>query len=379
MFRRLLCSSLLAALCAACADSPSPSPNPPDAAATRSAIDAAIDWLVRHQDEDGRWDADAFMKHDVSGEACDGAGNATHDVGVTGLALLALLGSGNSTHSGPNAESVRRGVQWLRGQQHAESGLIGTPSSNEFIYDHAIAAFALCEAMLLGDEKALRHSCQRAVNYIESHRNPYAVWRYQPRDGDNDTSVTGWCVLALSSAKFAGLEVNPQALESAGHWLDQLTDPATGRTGYTERGGPSSRRVGDHSTRYPRDRDECMTAVSLLCRFLLGNDPKQDTVMAKQADLLLAKPPAWTADGSNVDEDYWYYATLGLYQMGGAAWQSWNARLTRVTTQVQHREGNRRGSFDPIGVWSADGGRVFTTALMCLCMEASQRYAKIVR
>src|SRR6185295_19417346 len=59
---------------------------------TAEAIEAALEWLRKHQDEDGKWDADEFMKHDIEGEKCNGAGNPVHDVGLTGLALLAFLG-----------------------------------------------------------------------------------------------------------------------------------------------------------------------------------------------------------------------------------------------------------------------------------------------
>src|SRR5690606_9872257 len=61
---------------------------------TARAIEDALKWLKDHQDEDGKWDTDEFMKHDVNGAPCDGPGNPVHDVGITGLALLAFLGDG---------------------------------------------------------------------------------------------------------------------------------------------------------------------------------------------------------------------------------------------------------------------------------------------
>jgi hypothetical protein len=151
--------------------------------ASATAIQLGIDWLVRHQAVDGRWDADAFMERELAGERSDGPGLAVHDVGVTGLALLALLGDGNSLRSGPQRESVRRAVAWLREQQDPATGLIGTTSHHSFIYDHAIATLAMVEAYGLSEYKLLKSSAQRAIDYLEFHRNPYAVWRYQPRDG----------------------------------------------------------------------------------------------------------------------------------------------------------------------------------------------------
>ena len=75
-------------------------------------------------------------------------------------------------------------MKWLRLQQ-APSGLCGTAASHDFIYDHAIASYAMCEAYGLSNYKLLRKIAQGGINYLESHRNPYACWRYQPRDNDN--------------------------------------------------------------------------------------------------------------------------------------------------------------------------------------------------
>src|SRR5262245_15392152 len=55
-----------------------------------------IGWLVAHQDPDGRWDCDQFMKHDPPADPCPGPGSAQHDVGATGLALLAILAQGDT-------------------------------------------------------------------------------------------------------------------------------------------------------------------------------------------------------------------------------------------------------------------------------------------
>ena len=85
------------------------------------------------------------MKHDTKGKACDGGGVAHHDVGVTGLALLAFLGEGSTMRGGKYRDNVRRGVKWLISQQ-GEDGLFGTNATGDYIYDHAIAALAMCEA-----------------------------------------------------------------------------------------------------------------------------------------------------------------------------------------------------------------------------------------
>jgi hypothetical protein len=349
----------------------------PGGKATAVAIERGLEWLKNHQDEDGKWDCDQFMKHDVNGEPCDGPGHGVHDVGVTGLALLAFLGDGSTLRAGAYKEPLKRGVKWLREQQQ-ENGLFGTNSSHDFVYNHAIAAYAMTEAYGLSQYSTIKKNAQQGINYLESHRNPYSVWRYQPRDNDNDTSVTGWCLMAYESGEYFGLEVSKNAIKLVETWLDQVTDQS-GRCGYTKAGEPSSRHPGDHATRFPVEKGEAMTAVGLFCRFFMGQDPKEKPVMKAAADLILSKPPIWDPKGGTIDEYYWYYATYALFQMGGKHWTEWSKKLTDSVVKKQREDGNFKGSWDPIGAWGEDGGRVYTTAILVLTLEAYYRYTKLVR
>jgi len=336
------------------------------------AIELGLDWLRRHQDDDGRWDGNEFMKHDRDGAPCTGPGNALHDVGITGLALLAFLGDGSRMQSGPYRQQVKQGVKWLWSQQQ-DNGLFGSNTAHDFVYDHAIAAYAMCEAYGLSGYATLRRPAQRGIDYLERHRNPGAVWRYQPRDGDNDTSITGWCILCYSSGRSFGLQVDPQALRCCSDWLDQVTDEH-GRAGYRQKGEPSSRRAGEHETSFPVDRGEAMTAEALFCRFFLAPETKEQKSLERSADLLLARPPVW--DRRSIDEYYWYYASSALYQLGGRHWSEWQKKLADAVVKNQRQDGNARGSWDPLGVWAEDGGRIYSTAMLVLTLEAGYRYQR---
>ena len=344
--------------------------------AANKELDAGLKWLANHQDENGQWDSDNFMKHDTTGEPCDGAGAALYDVGLTGLALLAFLGDGNTLHSGPYRDVVKRGIQWLC-QQQKSNGLLGEASSNEFVYNHAIATIAVVEAVGLSKSKLLRQYAQDALNYLEYHRNPYSVWRYQPRDGDNDTSVTGWCVLAYKSGQDFDFEVNDKALELAMNWLDRVTAP-DGRVGYKKAGQPSSRAPGEHSVRFPPEKGECMTAVGMLCRVFLGVDA-DDRALQSGASLVLERPPVWNETDGSIDHYYWYYGSYALYQVGEAAWKKWSEQLTNAVVRTQRSDGNFNGSWDPAGVWGDDGGRVYSTAILTLTLESYYRYSALIR
>jgi len=347
-----------------------------DGGPNKPAVRAALQWLAKHQDGNGRWDSANFMKHDVNGEACTGGGSPLHDIGVTGLALLAFLGEGSTMRSGEYRDIVRQGVQWLRSQQDA-NGRFGTAATNAFIYDHCIATLALCEAMGLSKYRSLRPRAQQAIHYLESHRNPYGTWRYQPRSGDSDTSVTGWALMAMKSAKDFDLDVNSRAFEAIEGYFEEMTDPSNGRCGYDTRGGRSSREPGEHALLFPTELGETLTAVGLFSRCFLGQNPAEHQVMRSASDTLLRSLPTRARAGA-VDHYYWYYATYALYQVGGDAWRQWSKSLTPVVVKTQRRDGNFKGSWDPDGAWGHVGGRVYSTAILTLTLQAYYRYARVL-
>ena len=237
----------------------------------------------------------------------------------------------------------------------------------------------MVEAYGLSDYKILKRNAQKGISYLEHHRNPYGVWRYERGGIDGDTSITGWCVMAYKSAQDFKLDVNQSAMKLAEAWFDQMTDTTTGRTGYVDRGGWSSRRNGAHAVIFPREKGECMSAVSLLSRIFLGHTPKEDKMMNTQADMILRKPPVWDVKSGGIDHYYWYYATYALYQIGGRWWDKWSEALTKAVVKKQRKDNNYKGSWDPAGVWGEDGGRVYSTAILCLTLEAYYRYTPLVR
>ena len=239
----------------------------------------------------------------------------------------------------------------------------------------------MCEAFGLSDYKLLKKSAQKGINYLESHRNPYSVWRYQPRDNDNDISVTGWAIMAYESGKFFKLQVNTSALKLCETFLDQVSDP-TGKHGYTKQGEGSSRKPGGHDVKFPIEKGEALTAVGLFCRFFMGQDPKEKPIMKAAADLLRSKPPVWDEKSGAIDHYYWYYATYALFQYGGNHWKQWQKKLETAVVKNQHRDSAKKnllGSWDPIGAWGEDGGRVYSTAILTLTLEAYYRYSRLVR
>jgi len=347
-----------------------------DGAGTQPAVDAALDWLGRHQSPDGRWDCDGFSSL-CKGNRCDGHGEAAYDPGVSGLALLPFLGAGETHVQGAHRDVVKRALGYPREIQDAE-GCFGPRTSQHFQYNHSIATLAMAEAYGLSGSRLLKDPAQRAVGFVQQSQNPYLAWRYGVRDGDNDTSVTGWMVMALKSAKLAGLEVDGGAFRGATAWVDQMTEPEFGRVGYQRRGGQPAR-MADLVDRFPADQSESMTAAGVLTRIFCGQDPAQSEAIGKGVDLMLRKPPRWDLDAGTIDMYYWYYGTLALHQVGGRPWKQWNEAMKLAVVDNQRDEAGRdeRGSWDPVGPWGHEGGRVYSTATMALCLQVYYRYQRV--
>jgi hypothetical protein len=339
----------------------------------RGVLDA-LQWLKNHQSPDGRWDCDGFDAA-CKMNRCDGPGEATHDVGVTGLSLLAFLGAGETHQSGTCKETVKSALRYLREVQDSE-GCLGPRTSQHFLYDHACASLALTEAYGMTGARLLKEPAQRGVGFVLRARNPYLAWRYNvPADGDNDTSVTGWMVMALKSAKLSGLDVEKQPIEDAIVWVERMTEPEFGRTGYQQRGGPPAR-TNENMAKFPNSKSESLTAVGLTCRIFGGRDVKSDPMIDKGADLLAKCLPKWDVDQGTIDFYYWYYGSLAMFQVGGPRWNKWNESVKTALLDHQRREKDRCefGSWDPVDAWSTDGGRVYATAINCLTMEVYYRY-----
>lgn len=338
------------------------------------ALDLALQWLCDHQARDGRWSGAGFHEHNSLGRtcACDGPGFDIHDVGLTGLALLALMADGSSPRHGRHAEPVRRGLSWLIGRQDP-GGLIGSAHGPGFIYDHAIATQALCEAVALCDGALLRRAGQAAIDMCLRARNPYSAWRYELLpDGKNDTSITAWMVAALKAGQDAGLVVEQAAFAGALSWIVEASDSDTGRCGYDSKGTLSARVPGVNDF-FPSEHGEALTAAALLCRMQMGADEATEPMLLKHAALLRAKLPEWNPGNLSVDMYYWFYGSQAMARRGGQDWALWSKAIGNAAITGQRTDGDFAGSWDPIDAWGYSGGRIYATALLALCLEAPFR------
>lgn len=318
---------------------------------TENAVTEALRWLARNQQNTGLWS--------LTGKYSDGAYSENPDA-ATAMALLAFQGAGvtpNSPRDEPFTSVVTRGWNAFLKRQEPTGEFFHEGSSSGRLYTQALATIALCELYGMTKESKYREPAQLAVNYCMKVQAPEGGWRYQP-GFDSDLSVTGWFVMALQSARMAGLNVESPVLNRIGDFLDTVAYDGGAQYSYIPR----------------QAKKLSMTAEGLLCRQYLGWE-RSDHRLRRGVDELLRNLPELESNESHVY--YWYYAAQVCHHMEGEPWRRWNHAMREVVPALQIRQGKERGSWDP-SIDQTDGvrggGRLFVTCLSTYMLEVYYRH-----
>jgi hypothetical protein len=255
-----------------------------------------VDWLTSVAALDGHWYADTK--------------NATTDdhVIASGLAGVVYLGNGEK----PPAEACG----WLERQQPAGSS--------------AAAVQVLFLAERFGMYQQGRVAADAALARLAALQQPDGTWRERGADGaDQNVYPTMWAVLALKSAKMAGLLA----------------------------AGPMLLRAHDGLAQAPIPAQPDAFVVQQCTRSLLGwkREDLWNTVVQQSLE---------RAPDAGTDARIIYAKTLLAFQCG--AMPGWRDHLAdRFATQLTD------GSFESAGGLDS----VATTALLALCSEITMRFA----
>lgn len=244
--------------------------------------------------------------------------------------------------------------------------MFGPQESDHFIYNHALTTLALAKAYARGKDARYEPQLGRALDYILVARNTGTGWRYLPEDGESDTSATCWCYRALVAGAEAGFELD---LADPAKGARALLDSATledGRIGYQWAPKGQVARP-ERKERFPPDRSRAMTAAGTVLRLLVDGDKHDRKRVQRSLDQCLDRPPAWNPGDGSIDMYYWYYGSLAC-QADKSRAGKWRTSLHKALLKNQHQSGARAGSWDPIDVWGAEGGRVYATAILALAL-----------
>jgi len=324
-------------------------------ALTEAAVQRGLNWLAKNQRRDGSWS--------LAGPYTDGVPvDLDNPPAATAMALLAFQGAGNTHRKGKFKRNVLLGWRWLLKEQDSDGNFYHEGPRNHRYYTQGQCAIAVCELYGMTKDPMYKKPAELAVQNCLSAQSPEGGWRYDP-GADSDISVTGWIVMALQSARMAGLDVPEDHFHRITRFLDKV-----GRNG---------------GSRYPYQSGQefklAMTAEAILMRQYLG---------WKRDNPAMIDALEWiTSSGNLVNFDrgrdvyYWYYATQAAHHMEGDYWKRWNGVMRQVLPEQQQKRGREIGSWDPqrptMDQWAPHGGRLYVTALSIYMLEVYYRHLPI--
>ncbi|MCG3133785.1 MAG: hypothetical protein HMLKMBBP_01050 [Planctomycetes bacterium] len=351
-------------------------------AASEKAVVSALDWLARHQEPDGSWDADGFDRRCAAaasgGTPCDGRGKGQHgedvpcpfDDAISALATLAFLGNGHlpGVEGDPHGAAVAKALDALRG-------------GDAWSLPLTVECFAEAEAMEGKGRFAGRVAS--GVERLLAMRQEDGAWGYAaPWRPGSDVPHTALVVSALVAARDCGTDLPADLGARVDAWLSRLEEKG-GKLAYLEDG---------------RKYGYTPTTSNAHCAFAMRELLEAGTSSARHrahAALVASETPAWKisfreVDGpgrgkvsvqvGNLSMYQWLYGTVGAFQRGGDTWTTWfgAVKTALVGGGSQRAEGCAKGSWDPLGTYERQtGGRVFATALGALALEQPWRHRRL--
>lgn len=260
-------------------------------AETRAAIDAALAWLAATQQSDGGFGA---------------PGSYARNVGVCALAGLAFLSYGGAR--GRFADAVRGCTDYLLGRARPDGFIVEeVVKTHAPMYGHGYAVTYLGQVLGSDDRPQVGQALRRGVDLIVAAQSAEGSWRYTVDPDDGDVSVSACQLMALYSARQAGVSIPGDAIARGLNFLKLCQNPD---------GGYRYRRQDPPTSLFPRSA----AAVAVLTAYGFENDSS-----VLDGRRYLAKP--FTPPKPTGGEEYFYYGTFYAaqvaYQAGDEVWGAW--------------------------------------------------------
>jgi len=293
----------------------------------------AQNYLAANQREDGCW---------AAGES---GGVAEADLQTHAWAVLAHLGDGSCSASGPAHEQVARAVRWVHAQMDDE-GRIGLRTDPSWALDQAMATYALVEDVRLCGAPDHPHA---AASRLAAHALTERLRRQRPAVGVEARLWSSFVVMGLDKmARAAGETDRAAPWSTTSHGLQAALD------GLPAPDEPSSLRERAAAALFadPNLRASERAAVELPP---LPSDATSEPVAS-------------------------FYGVLLRYRRGGAIWTETSHWLKVQVVQSQQAAPTaheNRGSWEPGGAFGERHGRIGVTAVNVLSLEMYYRFCQL--
>jgi hypothetical protein len=290
------------------------------------AIDIALRRLAETQQKDGGW----------------GGG---HRAASAALSLMAFMLKGHFPKRGRYGTVTDKAVGFLLNRAKQGAGYFGGN-----MYEHALATLALSEVWGMSDRKEIRDTLKLAVEVILRSQSPRGGWRYHPQPRDADISVTVMQIVALASAKEAGIYVPQKTIDRALAYVKSLQVRFTGGFGYTR----------------PTREGFARSAAGVMSLLMCGVDVKSREVQGGLG--YLTRYPNTKFVNCSFYYYAHYYAVQAMYQAGEKYYQAWYPQIQQALLRRQRSDGSWTGG---------RGGTAYSTAMAVLILGVPYRYLPI--
>ena len=311
----------------------------------REIYEKGLKYLASIQKEDGSFEAGGY-----------------NGPGVTGMAVMTFLASGEDPNFGIYSGNIRRGLrQIIKGQDPSTGILGGAAGSHSSMYNHGFAMLALAEAYGAVDERMLWQGSsggqQRGIGQAlelavragvtSQKKNRFGGWRYGPDARDADTSVSGAMMVGFLAARNAGIEVPDEAIDRGIAYFKSMTS-TSGQVAYSG--------IGGYGQSIPRTSIACL--VYAVARRKDMNEFK--STLASLTSQLQVADNSYKSYGQ-------YYQAQALFQGDVESWEKWNKQLIREFKTAQSDDGSFSGQF----------GTTVETSLSLLAMALNFKFLPI--
>ncbi|MBQ65147.1 MAG: prenyltransferase [Euryarchaeota archaeon] len=277
-------------------------------------------------------------------------GGSQNPVAETSVGLMAFMLKGYVPGRGEYGRLMDKAISYLINKGREQRGFMGTPNNHAGMYEHGLAVLALSEAWGQSKNPRLKTGLRRAVDIILRAQNAEGGWRYNPEPRDADLSMTVMHVVALNSAREAGISVPDATIEKATKYVLSCQDEDSGGFRYQPGGG---------------EPGFARSAAGVMSLIMCG----QLRHKATQRGLAFLKAYPDRKFDKNYPRFHYshYYAIQAMYQAGESDFQSWYPRIAATIVSKQQQDGS----------WSGAHGTVYGTGFSILILGVPYRYLPI--
>jgi hypothetical protein len=293
-------------------------------------------YLKSLQNEDGSFGRGRYGKH----------------VGITSLGAIAFLADGHSPGRGEYGPEVAKALEFVL-TNSTETGLLAAESTHGPMYGHGFAALFLGEVYGMNpQDERVRDALTRAVSLIMNTQNDEGGWRYNPVPFDADISVTICQIMAMRSARNAGIKVSKETIDRAVEYVRRCQNPDGGFKYMAQAGGSA----------WPR------TAAGVASLFYAGI--YEDDSITRGLDYLMRNALPGTENPMGQAHYFYghYYSVQAMYLAGGKYWSTWWPAIRKELIERQ----NPNGGWEDNQINSA-----YSTAMALIILQMPKRYLPI--